>query len=639
MLIYSIIISIIALIIAGILTFIINKKELGGKKVKKITSLIHNGALTFLKREYRLLFIFILIVTILLAILLSGQTALTFLIGAILSILAGNLGVRIATKANGRTANACKKSTSEGLKIAFLSGAVMGLCVVGLGILGIAILFYFLQDTNLLFGFGFGASSVALFARVGGGIYTKTADMGADLVGKVESNIPEDDPRNPGVIADNVGDNVGDVGGMGADLFESYVDAIIGAMSVGAIVSGLQGTFTPLIIASFGIIASIIGMAFVRGEDHNALNRGIFVSAVIMIIGSYFLLQNNLPIFLSVVSGLVGGTVIGLVTQYYTSDKYKPTQKVAEASKTETALNILSGLSTGMISTLIPVIIIGIVIGITNYLGNTYGIAMAAVGLLSTLGITLASDTYGPVADNAAGIAEMANLGKKTRERCESLDAIGNTTAAIGKGFAIGSAVLTAIVLFSVFSEQAKVTLSIINPLVFIGLIFGAVLPFIFSALTIRSVDNAAGKMIEEIRRQFKKGLLKGKIKPDYEKCITISTDAALMNMILPATIAIVSPIIIGFVLGVEALGGLLAGSIITGFILAITLSNAGGIWDNAKKFIESGNFGGKGSKAHKAAVTGDTVGDPFKDCSGPSINILLKLMTIISLLILPLIL
>ncbi|UCD04533.1 MAG: sodium-translocating pyrophosphatase [Candidatus Woesearchaeota archaeon] len=637
MLIYSLIISIIALVSAGILTYVIKKKNSGNEKVQELASLIHKGALTFLKREYRLLAIFVIIVTVLLTLLLSQQTAIAFLVGAIFSISAGNLGVRIATQANGRTAQACTKSASDGLKIAFLSGAVMGLTVVGLGVLGVTALYYFFKDTSILFGFGFGASSVALFARVGGGIYTKTADMGADLVGKVEANIPEDDPRNPGVIADNVGDNVGDVGGMGADLFESYVDAIIGAMSVGAVFSAFRGDLIPLMIASIGIISSIIGIYFVKGKSHSALNRGIFASSVIMIIGSFILLRTNLSLFASVVSGLIAGVLIGLITQYYTSEDHKPTQKVAESSKTGVAVNILGGLSTGMLSTLLPVIIIGVVIIGTYQLSGLYGIAIAAVGLLSTLGITLATDTYGPVADNAAGIAEMAKLGDKVRKRCESLDAIGNTTAAIGKGFAIGSAVLTAIVLFAVFSEQANITINIMEPLVFSGLLLGGMLPFIFSALTIKSVDKAAGKMIEEIRRQFKTGILKGKGKPDYERCISISTDAALYNMILPAGLAVVAPIVVGLVLGPEALGGLLAGSIVTGFLLAITLSNSGGIWDNAKKYIESGHFGGKGSDPHKAAVVGDTVGDPFKDTAGPSLNILLKLMAIVSLVFLPL--
>jgi len=634
---YSLIVSVIALVFAGILTYSIKKKDAGNEKVQELASLIHKGALTFLKREYRLLAIFVVIVTILLALLLAWQTAVAFVIGAVFSISAGNLGVRIATQANGRTAQACTKDAAQGLKIAFLSGAVMGLTVVGLGVLGVTILYYIFKDTAILFGFGFGASSVALFARVGGGIYTKTADMGADLVGKVESNIPEDDPRNPGVIADNVGDNVGDVGGMGADLFESYVDAIIGAMSVGAVFSAFRGDLIPLMIASVGIISSIIGIFFVRGKSHSALNRGIFVSAIVMIIGSYVLLRDNLAIFFSVIIGLIGGVLIGLITQYYTSDKYKPTQKVAESSKTGAAINILGGLSTAMISTLIPVIIISIVIILTHYLSGLYGIAIAAVGLLSTLGITLAADTYGPVADNAAGIAEMAKLGKDVRRKCESLDAIGNTTAAIGKGFAIGSAVLTAIVLFAVFSEQAKITINIMEPSVFTGLLLGGMLTFLFSALIIKSVDKAAGKMIEEIRRQFKTGILKGKGKPDYEKCISISTDAALYNMILPAAIAIIAPILVGLILGPAALGGLLAGSIATGFLLAVTLSNAGGIWDNAKKYIEAGHFGGKGSETHKAAVIGDTVGDPSKDSAGPALNILLKLMAIVSIIFLPL--
>ena len=519
--------------------------------------------------------------------------------------------------------------------------------VVSLGLAGIAILYYVFGDPEIIYGFGFGASSIALFARVGGGIYTKAADVGADLVGKIEKGIPEDDPRNPGVIADQVGDNVGDVAGMGADLFESYVDSIIATMVIG---SGLVATWAtgsnavilPLMIASVGILSSLIGMFFVRTNGDNpsgALNKGIWAAAIIMLIGSYFVIDyytHDINIWYATISGLVAGVIIGGATEYYTSENYKPAQTIAAASQTGAATNLITGLALGMESTLIPVLAVCAAIIASYHFAGLYGIAIAAVGMLSTLGITLAADTYGPVVDNAAGIAEMAGLGKKVRERAEKLDAVGNTTAAMGKGFAIGSAALTALALFSSYSIAANLKgINVAEPTVIVGLFIGALLPFLFSSFTMNAVGKAANQMIDEIRRQFKniKGIMTGKAKPDYNKCIEISTEAALKEMIVPGAIAVLSPIIIGLLLGPEALGGMLAGAITSGFLLALLMANAGGAWDNAKKYIESGNFGGKGSYAHKAAVVGDTVGDPFKDTSGPSLNILIKLMTIIALI------
>jgi len=610
--------------------------------MKELSELIHQGALTYLNKQYRILLIFVIIVALVLSY-LSSLMALSFIFGAFLSALAGNIGMRIATSANARTANACKKSISSGLNIAFSSGAVMGMIVVGLGLLGVTILYTVFGDINILFGFGFGASSIALFARVGGGIYTKAADVAADLVGKVEVGIPEDDPRNPAVIADQVGDNVGDVAGMGADLFESYVDSIIAAIAIGSIVSFLNASILPLLIASLGILVSIIGILFIKiskGKDASkVLNNGVFVSAALMLILSYFLISfisNEISLWYAVIAGLIAGIIIGLTTEHYTSERKKPAQSIAEASKTGAATNIISGLALGMESTLIPVIIVCIAMLGAYYFAGLYGIALAAVGMLSTLGITLAADTYGPVADNAAGIAEMAHEGKELRERAEALDAVGNTTAAVGKGFAIGSAALTSLALFSSYSSKLGLeAINIMQPEVMAGIFIGALLPFIFSSLTMNSVGKAANKMIIEIRRQFKeiKGIMQGRNKPDYNTCIEISTSAALNQMVLPSLIAILAPIIIGVLLGPAALGGLLAGAIATGFLMALFMANAGGAWDNAKKYIESGHFGGKGGNAHKAAVVGDTVGDCGKDCSGPSLNILIKLISIIALI------
>lgn len=629
LIVFAILIALAALLFALLLSsFILRKKE-GTEKAKKISAAIHHGTLTFLNREYRILIPFVILVSFLLYF-LSWKISLAFLVGAFFSALAGNIGVRIATKSNSRTAHSCKESIQAGLRLAFSSGSVMALCVCGLGILGIALLFILFKDVSILFGFGFGASSIALFARVGGGIYTKIADMGADLVGKVEKGLVEDDPRNPAVIADQVGDNVGDVAGMGADLFESYADSIIAVMAISFVLATLKSYELPLIIAAFGIIASILGYFFVRGRGHKALNKGILAATAAMLLFTFLLMRKEMNIFYVVAAGLAAGLVIGFSTQHYTSAKSKAVKKVAEATKTGAATNLLSGFSTAMLSTLIPVVTVCIVILFSYYLAGLYGVALSSVAMLSTLGITLAIDCFGPVVDNAAGIAEMANLG--VRKKTEELDAIGNTTAAIGKGFAIGSAALTAIALFAVYSMRVGISISIVNPYVVSGIFLGALLPFLFCSLTIKAVAKGAFKMVEEVRRQFY-AILTLKRKPNYNRCIKISTDSALLNMMVPAALAIASPLAIGFFLGKEALGGLLVGSIASGFLLAITLANSGCIWDNAKKYIEAGKLGGKGSEAHKASIIADTVGDPFKDTAGPSLNILIKLMAIVALL------
>ncbi len=625
----------------------IKKLKFGTPKMKEISDAIREGALAFLKREYIFLVVFIAVVAVLLYYFINPLTSLAFAIGAILSALAGNIGMRIATHANVRTTYAASRSLSKALRIAFLSGSVMGLSVVGLGLLGIALLYYFTGNLEILFGFGFGASSIALFARVGGGIYTKAADVGADLVGKVEAGIPEDDPRNPAVIADNVGDNVGDVAGMGADLFESYVGSIISAMVLGFTAFKLKGSLFPLAIASLGIIASIIGTFFVKARKqsqiHSALRNGLFVSSFLVLIGAYFLSVNYLGsagVFWAILSGLLAGILIGLLTEYYTAAEYSPVKKLAKSSLTGSATTIIEGFALGMKSSALPVIVISIAIFVSYWQAGLFGIAIAAVGMLSTLGISLAVDAYGPVADNAGGIAEMAKLPSSVRKKTDALDSAGNTTAAIGKGFAIGSAALTVLALFSAYSQATGLTaIDIMNTNVIIGLLIGGLLPFLFSSMTMKAVGRSAFAMIEEVRRQFKKikGLMEGKAKADYARCVDIATKGALKEMVVPGLLAVLAPVAMGLLLGVEALGGMLAGALVTGVLLAITMANAGGAWDNAKKFIESGKHGGKGSSAHKAAVTGDTVGDPFKDTSGPSLNILIKLMSIVSLVFVPL--
>jgi len=658
--IYVILAGVLALIVALIKALKINTLNSGNKRMKELGEAIHEGAMAFLFREYKILIIFVAVVFAIIFWKLHWVTAVSFLAGAVLSTLAGFIGMNIATKSNVRTTQAATKGLAEALKVAFSSGAVMGLSVVGFGVLGVTILYNLFSDPNLIIGFGFGASSVALFARVGGGIYTKAADVGADLVGKVEAGIPEDDPRNPAVIADNVGDNVGDVAGMGADLFESYVGSILAAMVLALAITGVNGKFIvlPLILAAIGIVSSLLGMFFVNAKNehqiHSALNKGLFGASIIFAILTFLFVKFMLPssfsvggtvfsslgVFWSVLAGLVAGVAIGLMTEYYTAFEYKPTQKVSEASLTGAATNIIEGLSSGMVSVVGPIIAICIGIFVAYHFAGLYGIAIAAIGMLSTLGISLAIDAYGPVADNAGGIAEMAGLPSKIRDRTDALDSVGNTTAAMGKGFAIGSAALTALALFSAFTTSAKITsIDIMNPMVIIGLFIGGALPFLFTSMTLRAVGRAAHSMIEEVRRQFKeiKGLMKGKAKPDHKRCVDIATQGALKQMIVPSLIAVIVPVAVGMTLGAEALGGLLAGSLVTGVLMAIMMANAGGTWDNAKKYIEKGNFGGKGSDAHAAAVTGDTVGDPFKDTSGPSLNILIKLMSIVALVFVPL--
>lgn len=667
----------------------ISKQDPGSEKMIEIANHIKEGAIAFLKTEYKILVVFVLAIGIILGISNSGRTdsswliAVSFVVGAFCSALAGYLGMIAATKANVRTTNAAIKGLGPALEIAFSGGSIMGMNVVGLGILGLGLLFLLYSSLwnpenlfdlgiiiNVISGFSLGASSIALFARVGGGIYTKAADVGADLAGKVYEGIPEDDPRNPAVIADNVGDNVGDVAGMGADLFESYVGAIIGTMVLGAIFAspevpqiGLEAVILPLLLAGAGIVFSIIGALFVKvkegGNPQKALNTGEFLAAGLMIIASYFIITNILPdqwtfegfnytnfgIFYATLIGLASGVLIGMITEYYTSTDRKPVFNIASQSITGVATNIISGLGVGMMSTAIPTIIIAIGIIGSFYFANLYGIAIAALGMLSTTGIQLAVDAYGPISDNAGGIAEMSELPKEVRERTDKLDAVGNTTAAIGKGFAIGSAALTALALFSAYMHQAEIkVIDIAKPVIMGGVFVGAMLPFLFSALAMNAVGRAAKQMIIEVGRQFReiKGLREGTAKAEYSKCVEISTKAAIKEMIIPGVMAVIIPVIIGFI-SKEMLAGLLGGVTVSGVLLAIFQSNAGGAWDNAKKLIESGiEIEGftyvKGSDAHKAAVVGDTVGDPFKDTSGPSLNILIKLMSVVSLVIAPLI-
>ncbi len=648
------IVGVLALLYAYYKAVGVSKMDAGTERMKEIAGYIHEGAMAFLTREYKSVGIFAVVLFFILGLGINWPTAISFAIGASFSILAGFFGMTVATKANVRTANAARVSgMDKALDIAFSGGAVMGMVVVGLGLLGCGALWFIFEDATYITGFSLGASSIALFARVGGGIYTKAADVGADLVGKVEAGIPEDDPRNPAVIADNVGDNVGDVAGMGADLFESYVGSIVSAITLGVIAysDGGRGAMFALLLSAVGILASIIGTLFVKGgaNPQKALNMGTYASSAIVVIAAFFLsngMLGDLRPFGAIVSGLVVGLIISKITEIYTSGDYKYVQEIANQAETGAATTIISGLSVGMRSTGFPIVVLAIGIIAAYYIAGytvdgvdsvkgLYGIALAAVGMLSTTGMVVAVDAYGPIADNAGGIAEMSELPHEVREITDKLDSVGNTTAAIGKGFAIGSAALTALALFASYTQSVGLTsISLTEPTVIAGLFIGGMLPFLFSAITMSAVGKAAFAMIEEVRRQFreKPGIMLGTEKPDYKTCVDISTTAALKEMVVPGLLAVVVPLAVGFLLGKEALGGLQAGALVSGVLMAIMMSNAGGAWDNAKKYIESGTHGGKGSEAHKAAVVGDTVGDPFKDTSGPSINILIKLMTVVSL-------
>ena len=659
---FAVIAGIIGLAFVIFLALNLLKKDAGSERIREITMAIEEGSKAFLRREYITLIVFVVIVFVVLTVIpdIGWKTGVAYLLGAVTSGGAGYIGMRMGVKANGRTATAAQKGLNPALRVAFSSGAVMGTTVVALGILGLSIIYLIFGGAdivNIIVGFSFGASSIALFSRVGGGIFTKGADVGSDLVGKVEAGIPEDDPRNPGVIADNVGDNVGDIAGMGADLFESYAASIVATLVV-AVAAGFAWdsdmAILPFIIAAGGILSGVIGTFFVRtGEKAEmnsllwALRRGIYIASVLVVIVSGIVIWQmdgvDFSVFWAVVSGLVAGILIGLSVEYYTSYTYKPTQAIAESAETGTGTLIIKGFGTAMMSTLIPVLLVVIATIVSYKVADLYGIAIAALGMLSTLGITLATDAYGPVADNAGGIAEQAHLDPEVRERTDALDSLGNTTAATGKGFAIGSAALAALGMTAAFGETMRIQgvdieISLRDPIVIVGLFIGAMMVFIFSALTMEAVGKAAMGIVNEVRRQWReiKGLMEGTAKPDYAKCVSISTGTALKAMILPGLLAVISPILVGLLLGANALGGMLIGAIGAGFMMAVTMANAGGAWDNAKKWIETGKLGGKGSDAHKAAVVGDTVGDPFKDTSGPSLNILLKLMSIVAVVFAP---